>query len=171
MEILKGFEYMASTDSRVLILGSMPGVESLKKVQYYAHPRNLFWTIMSDMFGFNIDLPYVERLGKLEKYKIALWDVVHQCRRKGSLDSNIEINSLEANDFCAFFKEFQQIHTVLFNGRKSEELYKRFVLKDKLINIPELEYYCLPSTSPANASIPKERKVKEWSIVKHHSLI
>ncbi len=166
MEILKSFNYVASEDAVVLILGSMPGVESLLQQEYYAHPRNLFWNIMEQMFGLDKNLPYQERLAILKQNKIALWDVVYQCRRKGSLDSHIEIHSTEPNDFVSFFQTYRNIHTVFFNGKKAYELFNRFILKKRLLLHLNLNFYQLPSTSPANASISKKIKLEQWIKVK-----
>ena len=163
---LKSFNYVASKNATVLILGSMPGVESLLQQEYYAHSRNIFWNIMEQMFGIDKTLPYLERLTELKKNRIALWDVVWQCKRKGSLDSNIDITSTEPNDFVTFFKTFSNIHTVFFNGKKAEDLFRRFVLKKRLLTDVSLTYCSLPSTSPANASISREVKFERWMIVK-----
>jgi len=104
MVLLKSFNYIASESAVILILGSMPGEESLQRQQYYAHPRNLFWDIMGQMYDFDKNLPYHERLTQLKHNGIALWDVLSKCRRKGSLDSNIDISSTEPNDFGEFFQ-------------------------------------------------------------------
>ena len=166
MNISKSFNYVASENAVVLILGSMPGVLSLKQQQYYAHPKNLFWDIMSQMFGFDKSMPYQERLAELKHNRIALWDVVSECRRKGSLDSNIDIKSTEPNDLVSFFQNYSNIQTIFFNGKKAEELFRRFFLKKGLLFSSNLNYCSLPSTSPANASIPKEIKIERWMKVK-----
>jgi double-stranded uracil-DNA glycosylase len=163
---LKSFNYVSSENAVVLILGSMPGKESLLQQQYYAHPRNLFWDIMEQMLGINKSLPYQERLTKLKQNRIALWDVVSECRRKGSLDSNIDITSASANDFVSFFQHYNNIRNVFFNGKKAENLFKYFVLKKGLLEHVNLTYYYLPSTSPANASISREVKLEQWMKVK-----
>ena len=168
---LKSFNYAASKNATAVILGSMPGVESLLQQQYYAHPRNMFWDIMEQMFGIDKSLPYLKRLTELKHNRIALWDVVYQCRRKGSLDSNIEISSTEPNDFVSFFKAYSNIHTVFFNGKKAEDLFSRFVLRKQLLTDITLNYYTLPSTSPANASIPKKVKLERWMVVKTQLII
>ena len=166
MPSLKSFNYVASESALILILGSMPGIESLNQQQYYAHPRNLFWEFMGEMFDFDEALPYQDRLNLLKHNKIALWDVVSECRRKGSLDSNIDISSTEVNDFSLFFKRYTRIHAVFFNGRKSEELFNRFVIKP-LPPLPiSLNYYSIPSSSPANASMNKQIKFEKWLQIK-----
>ena len=162
---IQSFPPLADPDARILILGSMPGEESLRKSQYYAHPRNQFWTIMGELFGAGRDLPYTARLERLRTRRVALWDVVHQCRREGSLDSSIEADSVEPNDFAALFDRCPGIDTVFFNGRKAEELF----LKQVSPNLGEdfyAELRVLPSTSPANASMNLEQKIEQWRVVK-----
>lgn len=153
MTKIQSFPFSADRHSCVLILGSMPGIESLKQQQYYAHPRNLFWDFMGKLFGGGRDLPYEKRLAVLRKHGVALWDVAHRCHRKGSLDSNM--TDVEVNDFESLFKVAPQIHTIFFNGQKAAELFKRLVqptLKRKL------HLMKLPSTSPANASVSFPKK-------------
>ena len=166
MNTLKSFKYVASKNAIILILGSMPSKESLFQNQYYAHPKNLFWEAMGQMFGFNKSLPYHERLASLQQNKIALWDVVYQCKRKGSLDANI--TSVKVNDFSSFSQNHPNIKTLFFNGKKAEELYKRFVIKEQSLGFVDLDYYLLPSTSPANASIAKAEKINRWLKVKEY---
>jgi len=154
---IKSFPFSADDRSRVLILGSMPGGESLKRQQYYAHPRNIFWELMDEMVGAGRHLPYETRLKILREHCIALWDVARSCRRIGSLDSNI--TEAQANDFTKLFAVAPQIHTIFFNGQKSATLFRRLVLPD-LNREPDL--VTLPSTSPANASISIARKRESW---------
>lgn len=161
--VLQAFNYVAGKNPKVLILGSMPGEESLKQEEYYAHPRNAFWEIMGNLLGFDKNISYEERLNYLKNNRIALWDVVYKCKRKGSLDNNIDPESLHLNDFTSFFKSYPGITDVFFNGRKAENLFKKYIIK----KLPEdinnrLEYHFLPSTSPANASLKKEQKIKAW---------
>lgn len=154
---IQSFPFSADKNARVLILGSMPGEESLRQQQYYAHPRNLFWEIMDELFGAGRDLPYEQRLAVLRKNGIALWDTAHSCRRKGSLDSNM--TDVAANDFKKLFTEAPQIHTVFFNGQTAAALFRKLVLPG--LN-RELKFVILPSTSPANASVPPEKKKAAW---------
>jgi len=157
-----GFTSVAGSDARILILGSMPGIESLRQNQYYAHPRNCFWDLMGEMFAAGRVLPYPDRLLKLQQHHIALWDVAYQCERSGSLDSNIRAGSIIANDFTAFFANHPGITAVFFNGRKASEIYQQKVL----LNLPEpfrsLPRQTLPSTSPAYAAMSREEKLTRW---------
>jgi hypoxanthine-DNA glycosylase len=159
MPRIHSFTPVADKHATTLILGSMPGKESLKQQQYYAHPQNAFWKIMGDLVGIHPALPYPQRLLALTAAHIALWDVLHTCEREGSLDSDIEQE--EANDFAAFFARHPNITRVYFNGAKAEQSFKRFVLgKQKL---PPLTFQRLPSTSPAHAGMRYEEKLKVWS--------
>ncbi len=143
----------------------MPGRVSLEAQQYYAHPRNLFWDLMARLFGFDREAPYGERVAALLREGIALWDVLRSCTRSSSLDSDIIDSSVVVNGFGSFLAAHPAIKTVCFNGAKAETSYRRHVL-------PEVEgtdlftYYRLPSTSPANASIPLNRKLNEWQVVR-----
>ena len=144
----------------MLVLGSMPGVESLRRKQYYAHPRNQFWGIVAKLFDTRRVAPYPERARALKAHRVAVWDVLQSCVREGSLDSRIEQEV--ANDFNAFFRRHPGITHVFFNGAKAEASYLRHVLP--AIKRP-LRYACLPSTSPAHASLPRERKLAAWRAV------
>ena len=163
MPHVKSFAPIENADAKILILGSMPGEASLKAGQYYAHPRNLFWRIMGELVGANPDLPYSQRTEALKSARIALWDVLRSCRRKGSLDSAIDGGSLVPNDFAAFFLLHPQITRIFFNGAKAEECYRRHVLPG--IGTDSIECLRLPSTSPANASTSFERKLEAWRAI------
>lgn len=163
MRHIQSFPPIERTDARILILGSMPGEASLRAGQYYAHPQNLFWRIMGELLGTDPASPYEQRIQALKSARIALWDVLHTCRRKGSLDSAIDNGSLAPNDFAGFFRSHPRITRVFFNGAKAEECYRKHVLPR--IEIESLEYLRLPSTSPANASITYERKLEAWRAV------
>jgi hypoxanthine-DNA glycosylase len=161
--ILESFPFVAEADARVLILGSMPGVESLRQQQYYAHPRNAFWPIMAELFGFDANLPYAQRLQALRSNRVALWDVAHRCVRPGSLDSDIEHASVEPNDFEALLQSHPDIRDICFNGRKACELFRRLVAP-KLESVPER--HLLPSTSPAHAAMRFSEKLTQWRLIR-----
>lgn len=158
----EGFPCVADDAARVLVLGSMPGQASLAASQYYAHPRNVFWEIMGELFDAGRDLPYGRRLARLREAGVALWDVAHRCRRPGSLDSAIDEASVEANDFAALFAACPRLHTVFFNGATAEALYRRRVLPAAGRRARELTYHRLPSTSPAHAALDFEAKLERW---------
>ncbi|MCK5361170.1 MAG: DNA-deoxyinosine glycosylase [Gammaproteobacteria bacterium] len=160
--MLSGFEPVVQDNCRVLILGSMPGVASLQKQQYYAHPRNAFWAIISELLSIEDNKTYEQRCCLLKNSGVAVWDVLKACRRPGSLDSNIEPASESANDFERLLIENKSIRAVFFNGAAAERLYRKHVLKLVNSKHPELVYHCLPSSSPAYASMTYEEKLKHW---------
>ena len=156
------FPPVSRGDARVLILGSMPGERSLREAQYYAYPHNAFWPIMAQLFDFSPTLPYAERLEHLKANHVALWDVLASCRRKGSLDSAIEADSVRPNDFGAFLLAHPQLRVIFFNGGPAEQLFRRHVLP-RLAPLPaDLPLLRLPSTSPANARLKLEEKLTHW---------
>ncbi|GAA5075749.1 DNA-deoxyinosine glycosylase [Lysobacter panacisoli] len=157
--LLQGFPPVAAHDARVLVLGSMPGAASLQAQRYYAHPHNRFWPIMGELVGAAPTLPYEDRLQRLLDAGIALWDVLDRCEREGSLDSAIRDDTAQANDFTAFFAQHRDVRTVLFNGAKAEAAYARFA--PSLAGFGAISRR-LPSTSPANASIPPAAKLAAW---------
>ncbi|MBT2748796.1 MULTISPECIES: DNA-deoxyinosine glycosylase [unclassified Lysobacter] len=158
--VLHSFAPIESPRARVLILGSMPGVASLSAGRYYAHPQNRFWPIMGELIGAGPELAYERRIEALRAAGVALWDVLAQCEREGSLDSAIRDDTAVANDFAGFLARHRQVRTVLFNGAKAEHSFRRFVLKP--LARPDLRLLRLPSTSPANASQRGEAKLAAW---------
>lgn len=159
------FPPIGRRDARVLVLGTMPSVASLAKQQYYGHPRNAFWRIMGRLFGAARELPYDERKRILCERGVAVWDVLKECYREGSLDSSIEVESEAPNDFVGFFRVHRQVRAVFFNGQKAESLYRRHVLPTLAGLDFELRYERLPSTSPAHAGRKFEDKLAAWRAV------
>jgi TDG/mug DNA glycosylase family protein len=159
------FPPVAAPDARLLILGSMPGKVSLAASQYYAHRQNLFWRIMGELFGAGPELPYEHRLAILQQSGVALWDVLKECFRESALDADIVEDSIIANDFAGFFAQHPHIERVFFNGAKAEQAFRRYALPT-LTHLPALELVRLPSTSPANASIPLATRIAQWRQVK-----
>ncbi|HET6654927.1 MAG TPA: DNA-deoxyinosine glycosylase [Gammaproteobacteria bacterium] len=162
---VESFDCSTNTRAKVLILGSMPGVESLRQQQYYAHPRNSFWPIMGELFGAGRELPYGKRLARLRRHRVALWDVARRCHRPGSLDASIAKDSVVANDFAALFEYSPRIGSVFFNGKTAAALYERLVLPTLPAQLQGLSYHVLPSTSPANAMLTREQKLEQWRTV------
>lgn len=159
-----GFPPIAKPDATILILGSMPGQKSLTENQYYAHPRNAFWPIMFRLFNADKNLTYEQREQFLYDNHIALWDVLKSCYRRGSLDSDIEHSTIEANNFKSFFEKHSKIKTVFFNGSKTKQIYNKEVLKT--LKSSNLGYHKLPSTSPAHAAMTIEEKMLKWGVIK-----
>jgi hypoxanthine-DNA glycosylase len=154
--LLQGFPPVVDDRARVLILGSFPSALSLAAGQYYANPRNAFWPITSELFGFDGSASYDTRLAALQSHGVALWDVLHECRRIGSADSTIDPKSLVVNNFAELFANYRTIMRVYFNGAKAAELYRR--LAD---TAERVEYRRLPSTSPAHVMRPGA-KLAAW---------
>lgn len=165
-DLRQSFPFLVSSKAKILILGSMPGERSLKERQYYAHPKNIFWEIMEDLFGAGRQTAYKERLRILNQCRVALWDVVFQCRRPGSLDTNIRMESVVPNNFVSLFSRCPKIETVFFNGHKAEQLFQKLVLEKLRKNLGErssrLQFLRLPSTSPAHASLTRAQKKARW---------
>ncbi|ATE62836.1 DNA-deoxyinosine glycosylase [Thauera sinica] len=161
---VRSFPPAFRADARVLILGSMPGEASLAATQYYAHPRNAFWPIMGRLFGAGPDLPYDERLARLNAAGIALWDVIARCRRPGSLDSAIDRGSVEPNDFAGLFAACPRIGHVFFNGTAAETAFRRHVRLPAGSRPPA--FARLPSTSPAHAARDFAAKLAAWQAVR-----
>ena len=154
------FAAVARHDAVVLILGSLPGRESLERHQYYARRANQFWPIMGELVGALPELPYEERLEKLRAHRIALWDVCASAVRLGSLDSAIQ--APEINDFAGFLAGHPALRLICFNGAKSEALFRSLAPP----GLPAgLRYERLPSTSPAFAAMRPAEKAVRWRAV------
>ncbi len=158
--LLFSFKPIADVNAEILILGSMPGQESLAANQYYANRRNAFWKIMAQLLGFDPDSAYETRLHELKAARVALWDVLQSCTRVGSLDAKIDTGSITVNDFSGFFRTHDKIRAVFFNGAKAEATYRQYVLPT--VNTVPLSYMRLPSTSPAHASLSYAQKLHTW---------
>jgi len=156
------FPPISDPASRVLILGSMPGQASLRAKQYYAHPQNAFWRIISALLGLEAGTPYEMRVEAVRARGIALWDVMKSCTRESSLDSDVVESSIVPNAFPSFLRAHPRIRTVCFNGAKAEQSFQRHALPVLGAAALDLIYYRLPSTSPANASIPYAAKLAAW---------
>ena len=164
-ERLHGLPPIVGPDTRLLILGSFPGVASLQRQQYYAQPHNAFWKIMGRLFGAGPELPYAERAQRLARNGIALWDVCAAAQRPGSRDAAIVHSSVVPNDLAAFIESHPGVGLICFNGGKAADLYRRLVLPGLPANVRPLHYATLPSTSPAHAAMPFEEKLTRWVAV------
>ncbi len=158
------FPPLSGADAQVLILGSMPGVASLRLQQYYGHPQNAFWKIVGEILGFDAAGSYAQRTAALVARKVAVWDVLAACVREGSLDSSIDGSSMVPNDFAAFFARHPHIRRVCFNGATAQGAYSKHVLPHGVAANP-MEYVRLPSTSPAHAGMPLVAKALAWRAV------
>ncbi len=135
----------------------MPGKDSLKYNEYYAHPRNSFWKLMFDVLKTPYSKDYSAKQTLLFDNKIALWDILATCYREGSLDS--DILEEEPHDIQGFLETHPKVTHIAFNGKSSQHFFKRYI---KGIDLPSV---ILPSTSPAYV-ISYEKKLNEWKVIK-----
>ncbi|WP_260973069.1 DNA-deoxyinosine glycosylase [Mycolicibacterium llatzerense] len=125
MPLRTGLPAVVGANPRVLILGSFPSEKSLDTGEYYANTRNQFWRLLGTLVGFDAELPYPERIDAVTGAGVALWDVVHSCRRVGSLDANIDRKTLVLNDFEAFLAEHPTIERGFVNGLTAYTLFQQ----------------------------------------------
>jgi len=155
MNIKASFDPISGPDTTILILGTIPGDKSLELGEYYGHPRNKFWKIISTITGNELPMTYEAKKALLLKTTIGVWDVAHKAIRKGSLDSAI-LNE-EPNDLESFIENHTNLKVIGFNGAKSQALYdKHFSRKSGI------KYIALPSTSPANTTLTFDTSCEQW---------
>jgi len=157
MDASEGFPPVARASARILVLGSLPGARSLAEQEYYAHPQNVFWPLMNEIFGIRGN--YADRCRGLMDNRVALWDVLQASVRPGSLDADIRVDTAVANDFGAFLAKYPGIERIAFNGKKAEALFMRMVPHDLHAH---LKLVGLPSTSPAYAAMSYSGKLSAW---------
>lgn len=157
---IQGFSPIIGSRPHSLILGSIPGVASLKAQQYYAHPRNAFWPIISDFLHLEPNFDYASRCHALQAAGFALWDVLESCVRPGSLDSAIDKKSEQQIPLLDLLARYPSIHTLLFNGQKSYQVFTRTWQRD--LQDKNYQFFALPSTSPANARLSYAEKRTRW---------
>ena len=144
-------------DTRLLVLGSLPGRASLAAGRYYAHPRNLFWRLIGAAIGLELEpLSYEARLAALLEAGVGLWDTVASAERPGSLDADIRL--YEASDLGALRATLPALRAIAFNGAKSAKIGRK-----ELGEAPDLTLIDLPSISPAYASLSFQKKLEAWS--------
>ncbi|WP_457594016.1 DNA-deoxyinosine glycosylase [Hydrogenimonas sp.] len=148
------FAPIIDEESKLLILGSFPSIQSFEKSFYYAHPRNQFWPILSEIFRMPAT-SVQERLALLKSAKIALWDVIAACERSNSADTNLR--ACAPNDIPSLIRTHPNIESIAFTGKKAEALYKK-----NFETVIDLPLFLLPSPSPAYAAMRFEAKVKRW---------
>lgn len=154
---LEGLPPVIARGTRLVVLGSFPGVASLQAGQYYAHPRNQLWPLLSSLWGEDlVALTYADRLAAIRARGLGLWDVYAACRREGSLDSAIE--AAEPNDLASLRRRAPGLRGVAHNGGESARSMK----VTAALGLP---VWRLPSSSPANASWSFERKRAAWAEV------
>jgi hypoxanthine-DNA glycosylase len=150
------FAPIADSRSKILIMGTIPGKESLKMSAYYAHPQNAFWKIIFKLHNLPFSTDYKVRREMLLENRIALWDVLKVCTRRSSLDNDIKME--EPNDLHTFLSTHPGISEIFFNGKVASRYFKKYFSNISLPNQP------LPSTSPAHA-IKWEQKLEVWQVI------
>ncbi len=158
-----GFPPVAADDARILILGTLPGRESLRQQQYYAQPRNAFWRILGELGVAGPGLAYAERLKRLTQARLALWDVCAQAVRPGSLDASIDLKSLKANELRPFLAAHPSIVRICLNGQGAARLFERYLAPTLAPHQLQIERRVLPSTSPAHARLTFAAKRSRWA--------
>lgn len=158
MLVKQSFAPIEGREVRILILGSMPGDASIAAGRYYAHPRNRFWPLMATLLGCVLPVDYEARCRMLQDHGIALWDVAGSAVRPGSMDS--AMREERPNDIAGLMARHPELRVVAFNGQKAKQLFDRFF--DRL---PDLRYFSMPSTSPANASFSMTRLAERWKVM------
>jgi len=155
-QFIYSFKPVTAKNPGILILGSIPGKESLRKQEYYGHPRNSFWEILSSVTGIACDGDnYLSKTSLIKKADLALWDVCGRALRATSLDSDIK-NEIP-NPLEDFITAHPSIRGILFNGRKASQLYDKYFRR-----YPSIHYATLLSTSPANAAYSFAEKLENW---------
>jgi len=155
--VLTGLAPVIARHTRLVVLGSFPGVMSLQMQQYYAHPRNHFWPVLSAIWGVDLAArPYAQRIAEAKARGLGIWDVYAACRREGSLDTAIE--NAQLNDLASLRRRAPALQAVAHNGGESAKAMRH----TQALGVPVLR---LPSTSPANASWSFERKLAAWRAV------
>jgi double-stranded uracil-DNA glycosylase len=163
--LVEGFDAQVCAQTRVLILGSMPGDASLLAGQYYAHPRNRFWPLMQALCGVDAGLDYPQRLQALRATGVGLWDVLAACERPGSLDASIRPGSEIVVDLPGLLPHCPQLQLIACNGKTAANLYGRHLSAPVQQLRPGLAWLTLPSTSPANAAFSLSRLQQHWQPV------
>lgn len=183
MSRLLGLPPVIDAHTRLLVLGSFPGVASLRAQQYYGHPQNHFWKILGALWGLPLaTAPYPERIAALRAHGLGVWDVYQACQREGSLDADIRHGEL--NDFSEVLRTCPSLEGVAHNGGESHRHARHVAaaLGGRLVtdstdaheaaaDTKQVLIHRLPSTSPANASWSFERKRQAWeSVLRRHGI-
>ncbi len=151
------FEPLYNENSRILILGSFPSVKSREQQFFYGHPQNRFWKVISSLFDEKVPTTIPEKKNLILCHGLALWDSIASCEIIGSSDASIR--NAKANDISLILNS-SPIEKIICNGKKSYELYKKYI-EEQTGRIA----ICLPSTSPANASWTLDKLIDAWSVL------
>lgn len=163
MSTKRGLGPVVDAKSRALILGTLPGDESLRKQCYYSNPTNRFWTLLADVFGMSPGVAYAERLDFLADHGVALWDVLQSAQRPGSRDTAIA--DPRPNDFAELFATFPALRRVGFNGTRTESLWRTYVRTQTDVPHASLVTATLPSSSgtPGRNVLSYDEKLIRWT--------
>ncbi len=151
-------EPIFDSNSRILVLGSFPSVKSREEGFFYGHPQNRFWRVLAAVFETEQPVTIKDKKRLLLSNRIAVWDVIHSCDITGSSDTSIR--NVVANDLSTIL-DVAHIEKIFVNGKKAEELYKKYIYPNTKITA-----ICLPSTSPANASWSFNKLCEAWSCIR-----
>lgn len=155
--LIHSFPPIVDNRSKILILGSMPGKESLRMNAYYAHPQNSFWKILFTLLELPFSTDHLERRSVLLQHEIAVWDVLKSCERISSLDTDIK--SAQPNDLRLLLRNYPRISGIFFNGKAAAVYFSKYFPDIQLPN------YLLPSSSPAHR-IKLDQKLLAWQVIK-----
>ncbi len=158
----KGLAPIVNVECTHLVLGTLPGDQSLRSQRYYSHPNNQFWLILGEVYGEVVPGDYEHRVAFLLRHSLSVWDIFRSAEREGSLDSAIKNG--RPNDFANLFERCPRLRTVGFNGGKAQALFKRHIATQSGVPISELKMVVLPSTSatPGQNVLPVEEKIAHW---------
>ncbi|MFN0117723.1 MAG: DNA-deoxyinosine glycosylase [Elusimicrobiota bacterium] len=165
MKIKKSKDYCHSfkpfihESSQVLILGSMPGPEALRKQEYYGFSGNHFWSIIPALFHLPKPDSYELKLALIKKHHIALWDVIESCERPGALDSSIR--NVAPNPVPDLLNKYPSLRAIFINGKFAFSVFQKAHAGKIFVPV-----FCLPSSSPANAMMSLEEKKNRWGVIK-----
>jgi hypoxanthine-DNA glycosylase len=161
---VESFPPQVGAGCRVLVLGTVPSLRSLELRQSYGHAQNLFWPFMGQLFDAGPEQPYAQRIARLHARGVGIWDVLERCERPGSLDSSIRPDSEIPNDIPGLLVAQPSITAIALNGAKALQVFERRIAGSiDPGRYAQLTVLALPSTSPANASIPRAAKFQRWS--------
>ena len=158
------FSAVCDANTKLLILGSLPGKKSIAEQQYYAHPRNALWPIICSWMQMPVSLSYQERLRAALKRGLGFWDVVAEAERPGSLDSNIASSTVQYNSIDQLIQSSPNLKGIILNGGAAMTLFRRAGF-DRFASERDVDFFQLPSTSPANASMTLYEKRVAWHSV------
>ncbi|NRQ02468.1 DNA-deoxyinosine glycosylase [Marinobacterium sp. xm-d-530] len=158
------FSAVCNTSTKLLILGSLPGKKSIAEQQYYAHPRNALWPILCDWLQMPNSMSYEQKLAAALEGGIGFWDVVAEAERPGSLDSDIKSSTVHYNPIDQLIENLPKLKCIVLNGGAAMRLFKRAGF-DQFAKAKGIDFFQLPSTSPAHASMTLDEKRVAWHSV------